>query len=171
MKVMFLDESGDHDLVRIDPNYSIFVLGGIIVDRTYARTVMEPRVRAFKREWLGTENIILHSVDIARGRNGFERLRADRRCREKFLSALGTLMTELDYQVVACVIHKDRHVATYGERSIRTTSGWRSWSSGSASRLGTPSTGALSTPRSDGQTSIMGSMLLGSAYESTGRTS
>jgi len=34
--VMFLDESGDHSLTRIDPQYPMFVLGGIIVDREYA---------------------------------------------------------------------------------------------------------------------------------------
>jgi hypothetical protein len=33
VKVMFLDESGDHNLTVIDPQYPIFVLGGIIADR------------------------------------------------------------------------------------------------------------------------------------------
>ena len=31
MKVLFLDESGDHSLAKIDPQYPLFVLGGIIV--------------------------------------------------------------------------------------------------------------------------------------------
>ncbi len=118
MKVLYLDESGDHDLVKIDPTYSVFVIGGIIVDRTYARTVMEPKVREFKLEWFGVEEIILHSVDIARAKKGFERLRSDRVFREAFLTALSELMQELDYQVVACVIHKDRHVAKYGKRAL-----------------------------------------------------
>ena len=30
MKVLFLDESGDHNLSVIDPSYPIFVLGGVI---------------------------------------------------------------------------------------------------------------------------------------------
>ena len=118
MKVLFLDESGDHDLANINPDYPVFVIGGIIVDRTYARTVMEPRVREFKREWFGSENIVLHSADIARAKNGFERLRVDRSFREAFLGALSALMRELDYEVVACVIHKDRHVAKYGARAL-----------------------------------------------------
>ena len=33
MRVLFLDESGDHNLSAIDPRYPIFVLGGIIVDK------------------------------------------------------------------------------------------------------------------------------------------
>ena len=36
MKVLFLDESGDHNLSVIDPSYPIFVLGGVIVDQDYA---------------------------------------------------------------------------------------------------------------------------------------
>ena len=36
MKVLFLDESGDHNLSIIDPQYPLFVLGGVIVDRDYA---------------------------------------------------------------------------------------------------------------------------------------
>lgn len=31
MKVLFLDESGDHNLSVIDPQYPLFVLGGVIV--------------------------------------------------------------------------------------------------------------------------------------------
>lgn len=37
MKVLFLDESGDHNLTVIDPLYPVFVLGGVIMDRDYAR--------------------------------------------------------------------------------------------------------------------------------------
>jgi hypothetical protein len=34
--VLFIDESGDHSLAVIDPQYPIFVLGGVIVDSDYA---------------------------------------------------------------------------------------------------------------------------------------
>lgn len=36
MKVLFLDESGDHNLAVIDPSYPLFVLGGVIVEQRYA---------------------------------------------------------------------------------------------------------------------------------------
>jgi hypothetical protein len=35
-KILFLDESGDHDLSNIDPLYPLFVLGGVILDKRYA---------------------------------------------------------------------------------------------------------------------------------------
>ena len=59
MKVLYLDESGDHRLKRIDPVYPIFVLGGVIVERAYVREVVEPRMREFKQRFWGRDNVIL----------------------------------------------------------------------------------------------------------------
>ncbi len=112
MKVMFLDESGDHSLVRIDPQYPMFVLGGVIIEEEYGRITLEEQVRAFKRELFGHEDVILHTADIARNRNGFERLQ-EPAFRQRFYERLNALMRNLDYQVVACAIKKDAYFARY----------------------------------------------------------
>ena len=49
MKLMFLDESGDHNLSVIDPQYPLVVLGGVIMDADYVQDVVAPRMLAFKR--------------------------------------------------------------------------------------------------------------------------
>jgi hypothetical protein len=36
MKMLFLDESGDHNLAIIDPQYPVFVLGGVVLEKSYA---------------------------------------------------------------------------------------------------------------------------------------
>ena len=54
MKVMFLDESGDHSLAKIDPQYPLFVLGGIIVDHAYAVGELTERLQRFKRDLFGS---------------------------------------------------------------------------------------------------------------------
>ena len=74
MKTLFLDESGDHNLITIDPQYPVFVLGGIIVDADYADGPLTDALDNFKREWFGRADIVLHTTDIARNRNGFESL-------------------------------------------------------------------------------------------------
>ncbi|MDE0769826.1 MAG: DUF3800 domain-containing protein [Opitutaceae bacterium] len=74
MKVLFLDESGDHNLTVIDPQYPLFILGGVIIDLDYAKTEVEERLRQFKRILFGNEDLILHTADITRNRNGFEKL-------------------------------------------------------------------------------------------------
>lgn len=117
MKVLFLDESGDHSLSVVDPQYPVFVLGGIIVDQAYAEGEMDERVRRFKLELFGRDDLILNTADIARNRNGFERM-IEPEFRERFYGELNRLMRELDYTVVACVIRKDAHLARYGEAAL-----------------------------------------------------
>lgn len=117
MKVMFLDESGDHNLSVIDPQYPLFVLGGVVVDKDYADGELTEKLTAFKRGLFGREDLILHTADITRNRNGFERLK-DAGFRQQFYEQLNVLMSELRYSVVACAIHKDQHLSRYGVAAL-----------------------------------------------------
>lgn len=112
MKVMYLDESGDHSLDKIDPNYPVFVLGGVIIDRAHVRTVVAPRIAELKSAFFLDEDTVLHTADIIRAKNGFEILK-DEEVRERFYAELNKMMRELEYKVVACAIKKDGHVAQY----------------------------------------------------------
>ena len=113
MKVMFLDESGNHALTTIDHQYPVFVLGGVIVDLDYAQNILESRIQKFKLDLFGRDDLILHTADITRIKNGFETLK-DGAFRQRFHDELNNLMRELDYTVVACVIKKDEHLSRYG---------------------------------------------------------
>ena len=117
MKILYLDESGDHNLSVIDPSYPLFVLGGIIMEEAYAKEVLTPRLSDFKKALFGRDDLILHTADITRNRNGFERLK-DTGFRTEFYDRLNTLMRELDYSVVACTIRKDEHLARYGMAAL-----------------------------------------------------
>lgn len=117
MKVLFLDESGDHNLTVIDPQYPLFVLGGIIVDKDYAEGPMAEVLHDFKRRLFGRDDLILHTADITRNRNGFEAMK-DAAFRSRFYAELNDLVRGLDYQVVACAIRKDAHIARYGVAAL-----------------------------------------------------
>lgn len=117
MKVLFLDESGDHNLRVIDPQYPLFVLGGVIMDKDYAQGELVARMADFKRRLFGREDLILHTADITRNRNGFERLK-DAGFRATFYAELNELMRSLRYNVVACAIRKDHHLARYGVAAL-----------------------------------------------------
>jgi hypothetical protein len=110
LKLLFLDESGGHSLETIDADYPVFVLGGIVTDRSYYRAVMEPRVRRLKEDFLGDPEVILHTTDIVRAKNGFEPLR-DPEVRAGFYLELNAMMRELEYLVLACAIKKDAHLS------------------------------------------------------------
>jgi len=116
-KLLFLDESGNHDLGTSDPDYPIFVLGGVIVDRDYAGGPLAESMKRFKREFFGTEEIILHTADIVRNKNGVESLIEPTR-RRQFYEGLNSLMRDLEYQVVACAILKGEHVARFGADAL-----------------------------------------------------
>src|SRR5687768_7671634 len=113
MKVLFLDESGDHNLAIIDPQYPVFVLGGVIVDQAYADGPLTEALNRFKRDVFGRADIVLHTADIVRNRNGFEALK-DAGVRARFYLELNDLVSRLDFTVVACAIRKDQHLARYG---------------------------------------------------------
>ena len=117
MKVLFLDESGDHNLAVIDPQYPLFVLGGVIMEQTYAETEVTERMRAFKRELFGREDLVLHTADLTRNRNGFGQMQ-DTSFREHFYGRLNFLVSSLRFTVVACAVRKLDLLARYGVAAL-----------------------------------------------------
>ena len=109
MKILFLDESGDHNLSIIDPSYPLFVLGGIIVDKHYAENELPNALNDFKLKMFGRTDIILHTADITRNKNGFQRL-IEPAFRHEFYQALNQLIQKLEFTIVACVIKKEAHL-------------------------------------------------------------
>jgi hypothetical protein len=116
-KILFLDESGDHNLTAIDPQHPIFVLGGIIADKDYALGEMTEKLNAFKIDLFGTTEITLHTADFTRQKNGFERMKEREFC-AAFYSKLNKLISELDITILACAIRKEHHMEKYGLEAI-----------------------------------------------------
>ncbi len=116
-KILFLDESGDHNLTAIDPQHPIFVLGGIIAQREYALGEMTDKLNTFKMEMFKTTDIILHTADFTRQRNGFERMKEREFC-AKFYEKLNLLIASLDIKILACAINKVPHMDKYGLDAI-----------------------------------------------------
>jgi hypothetical protein len=117
VKVLFLDESGDHNLSVIDPQYPMFVLGGVIMEVDYAKGPLTDALNDFKRRMLGRTDLVLHTADIVRNRNGFERMK-DPVYRAEFLEGLNELMRRAEYRVVACAIKKSAHLSRYGLAAV-----------------------------------------------------
>ncbi|HOV39935.1 MAG TPA: DUF3800 domain-containing protein [Spirochaetales bacterium] len=113
---LFLDESGDHSLQKIDPQYPVFVLGGLIVNNEDLLSIIEPEIKEFKKSFFGREDIILHTADICRNKNGFEQMK-EAYFRNHFLKELNALMARLPYIVVACVIKKNELLQRYQENA------------------------------------------------------
>jgi len=116
-KILFLDESGDHNLSAIDPQHPIFVLGGVIADKEYALSEMVNTLNAFKIELFGTTDIVLHTADFTRQKNGFEQMKEKAFC-DRFYDKLNQLISELNITILACAIKKQQHMDRYGLDAI-----------------------------------------------------
>lgn len=117
MKTLFIDESGDHNLEKIDRQYPVFVLAGVIFDNDYYNKIAKEKIKKFKLKIFGTDKIILHTADISRNKNGFEAL-ADKKFRDIFFKELYALVESLQFEIVATGIQKKKHLLRYGIAAV-----------------------------------------------------
>lgn len=111
--IMFLDESGDHSLSKIDPQYPVFVLCGVIMDEEYHKAVVTPRLNEFVFDLFGRKGVVLHTLEFTRNQKMFGSM-ASEEFRQKFFDGLELLIRDLDFKIVACVVRKQDHLARYG---------------------------------------------------------
>ncbi len=110
--LVFVDESGDHELAKIDPPYPVFVLLFCIIRKTdYVERVC-PALQRFKFGFWGHDEVVLHEHEIRKPFGDFLFL-LDRGHREQFLEGLTAQMVALPATVVAVVIDKPKLVARY----------------------------------------------------------
>jgi Protein of unknown function (DUF3800) len=110
--IIYVDESGDHSLSSIDPQYPVFVLAFCIIRiEDYVRH-LAPEVQAFKFRWFGHDCVILHEHEIRRAEAPFVFL-GNRAKREVFMNGLTRIVEEAPMTIVASVIRKDALARRY----------------------------------------------------------
>ena len=111
--IMFVDESGDHNLSNIDDNFPLFCLSGCIFEKSYYHRTARQMVDDFKHRFWGSTDIVLHSRDIRRQKGCCWFLK-DRDKREEFYKALNELIRQLSFSIIVVGILKHDHLANYG---------------------------------------------------------
>lgn len=110
--IVFADESGDHNLAAIDPEYPMFVLAlCLFLKEDYAASTA-PAVLRLKFKHFGHDQIILHEHDIRKAKGPFEFLTNTAR-RVEFYEDLNALMQGAPFTLVAAAIQKERHRDRY----------------------------------------------------------
>ncbi len=84
--IVYVDESGDHSLTSIDPDYPIFVLSFCIFRKAEYATSVTPAIRQLKFATFGHDMVVLHEADIRRKKGAFSRL--SKEPREAFMKQL-----------------------------------------------------------------------------------
>lgn len=109
--IVFVDESGDHSLEKINPEWPIFVLSLCIFPVDAYIHHVTPAIRALKFETFGHDQVVLHEHDIRKRKGAFSQLNKD--VREQFLDRLTDIIAASDMTMIAVVIDKLRHKAKY----------------------------------------------------------
>lgn len=87
------------------------------MDLRYHDEIATPLLNSYKQRLFGHSDFIIHTADIVRRRGPFQRL-TDPDFRERFYAETNTLMQQLNYKVIACVIRKNDHLVQYGLAAI-----------------------------------------------------
>ncbi|PIR79785.1 MAG: hypothetical protein COU25_03390 [Candidatus Levybacteria bacterium CG10_big_fil_rev_8_21_14_0_10_35_13] len=119
MKLMFIDESGDHSLdpKKIDKTYPVFVLAGCVFDEDYYNNTFVPNFNSFKKAIFGGDDICLHTLEMSRPEKSKDKrflLFRDKSFRAKFYEELNKLIKNTDFTLIACAILKSKHITKYG---------------------------------------------------------
>lgn len=110
--LVFVDESGDHGLESINPEFPMFVLAFCIVSKEDYITRAVPSLQRLKLEHFGHDQVVLHEREIRKREGAFNRFMHPGR-REGFMSGLNTLMANMPFTIQACVIRKEALKAQY----------------------------------------------------------
>ena len=104
--IIYADESGDHGLVSIDPEYPVFSLALCAVRKVdYVETIV-PEIQRFKFAFWGHEAVVLHENDIRRNNGHFAILRTDPILRTGFFDRLNGLLEATPMSIFASAINK-----------------------------------------------------------------
>ena len=109
--IVFVDESGDHSLAVINPDYPMFVLAFCILPLAAYIDQVTPAVRRLKCELFGHDMVILHEHDIRKKTGPFAQLNKERR--DWLMTRLTETIAAAPMTLVAVVIDKVRHKARY----------------------------------------------------------
>lgn len=109
--VIYVDESGDHSLGTLNPEFPVFVLAFVLFAKQ-DYLVFLPKVHDLKFRHFGHDSEILHEIEIRRAEGAFKFL-VDRSRREVFLAELAQLVQEAPFDLIASSIRKDKLKSRY----------------------------------------------------------
>lgn len=104
--IVYVDESGDHGMVTLDPNYPVFVLSFCVFYKRYYAEKVIPSLQKFKFNHFGHDLVLLHETDIRKERGQFRF--PNRQHKEQFLDELTGIIEASNFILISCVIDKEQ---------------------------------------------------------------
>lgn len=103
--IVYVDESGDHSLSHVNPEYPVFVLAFCLLRKQDYLQVVVPRIQGLKFKYFGHDMVVLHEAEIRKSRGLFNIL-LNEHVRHQFLSDLTDIIETAPFTLVASCIRK-----------------------------------------------------------------
>ena len=111
--VVYVDESGDHSLASINPDYPVFVLALCVIHKRHYAEKIIPAVEKLKFNYFGHDSVVLHEHDIRKQKGDFAFL-SHLPTRLEFVGQLSSIMVASNFILIACVVDKTRMTKSEG---------------------------------------------------------
>lgn len=105
--VVYVDESGDHSLASINPDFPVFVLALCVIHKRHYAEKIIPAVEKLKFNYFGHDSVVLHEHDIRKQKGDFAFL-SHLPTRLEFVRQLSSIMDVGNFILIACVVDKAR---------------------------------------------------------------
>ena len=105
--VVYVDESGDHSLASIDPDYPVFVLALCVFHKRHYSEKIIPAVEKLKFNYFGHDSVVLHENEIRKQKGDFAFL-SHLPTRTAFMERVSSIMDASNFILIACVVDKSR---------------------------------------------------------------
>ncbi len=103
--IVYVDESGDHNLQSIDEQYPVFVLAFCVFHKRHYSEVIVPALEKFKFNHFGHDQVVLHENEIRRRKGLFNFFR-DRAHQQSFLNELTEIIEFSNFILISATIDK-----------------------------------------------------------------
>jgi len=106
--IVYVDESGDHGVERIDPDYPVLVLAFCVFHKRHDAHTVVAEIESLKFRHFGHDIVVLHEHDIRTEKGSF--LFGGRQEKERFLDELTGVIEAGNFILISCVIRKGQLV-------------------------------------------------------------
>jgi hypothetical protein len=110
--IAYFDESGDHGLETIDPDFPAFVLCGCVYEIDEYRNIECPNFLAIKFRHFGHDAVVMHSRKIRKHLGPFKILQ-DKSTRLTFMKDIAQFIGNSKATIIAAAIRKAEHKDQY----------------------------------------------------------
>ena len=103
--LVFVDESGDHNIAPRYPEFPLLVLAFVIISKDEYCDKLLPHFARLKLKYFPDVSTIFHERDIRKRKNDFRILMVTE-LRERFFNDMNSFMESINYNIVSVIIDK-----------------------------------------------------------------